>query len=172
MSSSWTWVVRIGRVAIAAALILGQRANCQSLTPADFENVKTVKDAVQVVKESLKQDGKPELAALLSEAQVREAIRTAIKSYEAVHQEKQEKRKAGSKDHFQNDVKPIFLKIAEDGQWPKGCSFFSFYKLTDRDVTYDGLGLRMQIATPQAKFSGFALPIVDLYYGKFAGFGE
>src|SRR5262249_4494395 len=84
MSLSRSWAFRLGTVAVAVALLLSQRAPCEGLAPAQFEKVKTLKDAVEVVKEKLKQDGKPEYAALLSETQVREAVRTAIKSYEAL----------------------------------------------------------------------------------------
>lgn len=164
-------VSRFCFVAVAVALLLGPRAECEGLTPADFEKVKTVKEAVEVVKARLIQDGKPEYAALLSEERLREAIRTAVESYEA-RQDAAEKRNAGSKEYFQKEVKPVFLKIADKGRWPEGCSFFSFYKLTDRrdgrNIAYDGLGLRLQVATPMAKFKGFALPIVDLYFGRYS----
>lgn len=163
-------VSRFCFVAVPAVLLLGPQAD-QGLIPADFEKVKTVKEAVEVVKARLRQDGKPEYAALLSEERVREAIRTAVQSYEA-RQDEADKRNAGSKEYFQKEVKPVFLKVADKGQWPEGCSFFSFYKLTDRDgrndIAYDGLGLRLQVATPMAKFKGFALPIVDLYFGRYS----
>jgi hypothetical protein len=169
---SLSWVVRARAVAAAAVLLLGQRAHCQGLTPRDFEKLKTLNEAVEVVKDRLRQDGKPEYAALLSEARVRDAIRTALKSYQPLL-EQSEKQTSGSKEHFQKEVQPICLKVADKGEWPAGCSFFCFYTLTDqregRNIAYDGLGLRLQIATPNAKFKSFALPIVDLYFGKFAG---
>jgi len=163
---------RIWVLALAAPFLLGQGANCQDLKPEHFKNVKTLKAAVEVVKERLKRNGKPEYAALLSEIRVQEAIHTAVKGYEGLL-EKLEKRNAGTTEYFQKEIEPICLKIADKGEWPQSCSFFAFYALTDmRQVAYDGLGLRLQIDTPQAKFEGFALPIVDLYFGRPGGFGE
>jgi hypothetical protein len=134
----------------------------------DFEGIKSLKDAIEVVKERLKKDGKPEYAALLSDTRVREAVRSAVRSYEDLYLEKKEKQNPGSKEYFEKEVKPVCQKIASTGEWPPSCSFFGFYRLG----IYDGLGLRLRIETSQAKFQAFALPIVDLYFGKFAGPGE
>jgi hypothetical protein len=141
----------------------------------DFRNVKSPKEAVEVVQARLKQDGKAEYAALLSETTVREAIRTGIQSYEA-RLDTQEKRTPGSREYFEKEVKPVLLKVADEGQWPERCSFSSFYTLTEqldgKNIAYHGLGLRLIVETPKAKFNGFGLPIIDLYFGRFAGSGE
>jgi YD repeat-containing protein len=114
----------------------------------------------------------PEYAALITESRVREAIRTAVKSYEAHHLEKEDQKRPGDKEYFRNTIKPIILKIADDGTWQQGCSFSCFYTLTDRrgesEVAYHGLGLRLEVRTPDKPRQGFALPIIDLYYGRFA----
>src|SRR3954453_14805198 len=121
------------------------------MTTGDFEAVQSLRGAVEVVQGRLKRDGKPEYAALLSEVRVREAIRTAIRSYEAVL-DQADQRHPGSKEYFEQTVKPVCLRIADAGAWPPGCSFFSFYTLRERgdgqDIAYDGLGLRLQIETP------------------------
>jgi hypothetical protein len=134
----------------------------------DFRGVKTLQEAVEVIKDRLKQDGKSEYAALLSEERVRQATSTAVQSYEALLDTGKIQR-VGSKEYFQKEVKPVCMKVADKGDWPEGCSFFSFYTLSDqrdgRNIAYDGLGLRLQIDTPNSK--GFALPIIDLYFGRF-----
>jgi hypothetical protein len=38
----------------------------------------------------------------------------------------------------------------------------------DKAITYDGFWLRLQVDTPKGKFGGFALPILDMAYGKIA----
>ena len=157
-----------GPLGATLMMLAGQRASGQHWSPQDFEDAKSLKAATDVVKEKLKQDGKPEYASLVTESRVREAIRKAIQSYEKVL-EKHESQNSGSKEYFEKAVKPIYLKIADAGEWPRGCSFFSFYKLTESNTTYDCLGLRLQIDTPQAKFKAFALPITDVYFGRFSG---
>jgi hypothetical protein len=70
----------------------------------------------------------------------------------------------------------VCLAVADKGVWPRGCTFFSFYTLTvsrgGRDIAYDGLGLRLRIDTPQARVKGFALPVLDLFFGRVAGSGD
>lgn len=168
----FAWLVRLGCVAVAATLVLNQRGVGQSLSPKDFEGIKSLKDAIEVVKERLKHDGEAEYADLLSETKVREAVRTAVRSYEALL-EKEEKRHPGSKEYFEKEVKPVCQKIASTREWPPDCSFFSFYSLGGGNgIVYDRLGLRLRIETPKAKFQAFALPVVDLYLGRFEEPGE
>ena len=112
------------------------------------------------------QDGKREYATLLTEDRVLAAIHTAIKREDgAVGDE--EKHAAGTKDYWQNIAKPIYMEIFETRKWPASCSFDGFYKLGDTPgISYDGLGLRLNINTPENKFKGYALPILDLYFGR------
>jgi hypothetical protein len=165
--------VRWVRFAVATILLLCQRTAAEDLAPKDFKDVKSLKGAVEVVKARLQQDGKPEYAALLSEDRVRDAIRTAIQSCEAF-QDDNEKRIPGTKEYFDKEVKPVCLRIAEKAEWPEKCSFFSFYTLIDKrdgkeDITYDGLGLRLRIETPNGLAHAFALPILDLFFGRWTG---
>jgi hypothetical protein len=52
----------------------------------------------------------------------------------------------------------------------QNCSFFGFYTLSSpvggKSITYDGFWLRLLVDTPKGKFGGFALPILDMAYGK------
>jgi hypothetical protein len=106
---------------------------------------------------------------LLSEQRVRDALHAGIKTYEA-YLDKAERVNPGSKEHFIGAAKPVFTKIIDEGTWPPNCSFFGFYRLTstvgNESVNYDGFWLRLKVDTPTEKFGGFALPIIDLAYGK------
>jgi hypothetical protein len=138
----------------------------------DFAGVRTLKEAVEVLKQELTQNGKAEYAALLSEERVREAMRTAIRSVEASLDNTEQMHK-GSKDHFIETAKPVLMKILEEGAWPPNCSFTSFTRLSatvgGKSITYDGFWLRLRVDTPKGKFGGFDLPILDMTYGR-AGF--
>jgi hypothetical protein len=111
------------------------------LSAEDFARVKTLKEALEVVKQELIRNGKPEYAALLSEKRVRESIRTGIRSVEA-HLDKMEQLNPGSKGHFSESAKPVFTQILEDAAWPPNCSFFGFYTLSSpvgaKSITYNG----------------------------------
>jgi hypothetical protein len=168
MGMAQLWSVRLASLVIGTAVLLTEDGASAGLSPTkDFKNVKSCKEAVELVQRRLKQDGKAEYVALLSETRVRKAIYTAIKSWESLL-DKEEKRHPGSKDYFLREVVPVYLKIADKGEWPEGSSFFWFYTLGSRGGVYDGLGLRLRIDTPKAKFKAFALPIVDLYFGRAA----
>jgi hypothetical protein len=129
-----------------------------------------LKEALEIVKQELIREGKGEYAPLLSEHRVREATRSGIRTYEACI-DKSEQKSQGIKDHFMA-LKPVFMKIAEEGAWPPNCSFFGFYTINSRvvgaqDIRYDGFWLRLEVETPKpkGKFGGFALPILDIAYG-------
>ncbi len=134
---------------------------------AGYENCNTLSKAVAVLRLQLEADDKPEYAALISEKRVRDAIRTAVRSYDAFYSIDE-----GRKNHspervefWNNEFKPIFLKLADTDEWPAGCAFFASYGLQDRAwITYDGLGLRLEIIAKGNR--KFALPIIDLYYGQ------
>lgn len=132
----------------------------------DFAKAGNLREAVEIAKFRLSLDSKPQYAALLSEELVKEAISNAIKGYEAIL-EKDEKRTPDSKKHFYLEVKPILVKIQKEGAWTENCSFTWFFGLKEKDITYPGLGLRLFVDTPSGIYPGFALPIIDLYYGRF-----
>jgi hypothetical protein len=136
----------------------------------DFSGAKSLKEALEIVKQELIREGKGEYAPLLSEHRVREAMRSGIKTYESCI-DKIEHKNQGSKDHFMA-VKPVFMRIAEEGVWPPDCSFFGFYSINSRaiaaqDIRYKGFWLRLVVETPKpkGKFGKFALPILDMAYG-------
>jgi hypothetical protein len=152
----------------AATIARGQAPIGQGLDRKDFAEVKSLEEAIEVVRERFKQDERPAFAFLISEDQVRKAIRVALESYEEIVN-KRAKRPAGDREYFEKVVKPACLRIADHGEWSPQFSFSSFYTLHDGNVEYEGLGLRLRIDTPDAEFKAFALPIVDIFYGRFGG---
>jgi hypothetical protein len=136
----------------------------------DFRGAKSLKEALEIVKQELIREGKGEYAPLLAEHLVRQATRSGIRTFEACIS-KAEQKNRGIKDHFMA-VKPVFMKIAEEGVWPADCSFFGFYSINSRvvgaqDIRYKGFWLRLVVETPNPKgdFDKFALPILDMAYG-------
>jgi len=167
----------MGGFGLVAVTLVAQFAVADNFrTTEKFKNVKNVREAVTLAQQRLREVGKPEYAALLTEDRVRAAIRTAVKSYEITVLEKAEQRFPGTKEHFEADVKPVCLQIADKGDWPAGCSIDAYFSLNDKrngeEITYDGLGLGLQIETPDAKFRGFTLPIVSLFYGKIEPYSD
>lgn len=150
------------------------------LSGGDYSRAKSLKEAVQICRRSLEADGREDYATLVTEDRVRSAIKVALESYKHVLEkrsltygedypwvrDKEVEKQAGN---FEEAVKPVYLDIADNGSWPQGTSFFYYlFRMDDNGVRYDCLGLRLQIETPGAMFQGFAIPILDLYYGRFA----
>jgi hypothetical protein len=136
----------------------------------DFKGILNAGDAVKLAQKQLIDAGKPEYATLLSEERVRAAVRNAVKSYELTAVTITEKRVPGTKEHFEKEIKPVCLRVAERGEWPPGCSLDAYFALEDErhgeKIAYDGMGLRLLIETPNSKFEGFALPVLMLFYGR------
>ncbi|MBV9850256.1 MAG: hypothetical protein JO250_11325 [Armatimonadetes bacterium] len=121
----------------------------------------TLQPAIEALHQQLAQDGKAQFQALITEQMVREAIRTARMSYVRYGLA------VGSEAYVHKTLFPLFDRIAEDGQWPSGVEFSPFYELTDEHgTTYKGLGLSLEISTPDEPYRGFSLPILDVWYGR------
>ena len=154
-------------VLLAAILTAASATGQQNLSERGYEKVKTLKEAIEVVKAQLTADGKPECAALITEERMCEAIRTAVRGYDAILT-RLGNRPELVKDRWQKELKPMYLSIADKGTWPADCAFGGFYRLTDElGVTYDGLGLRLRVGRQAQPPRVFGLPVVDLYFGKF-----
>jgi hypothetical protein len=162
-SSRWTFLVGL---ATAITFSVSQPAAAQqNLSRKGYETTTSLKDALEVLKKQLTLDGKPEYAALITEDRVRASIRTAVRGYEDLPA-KDGKPAPGTTDRWLKEFKPVYLKVADKGEWPAGCAFGGFYTLKDGDILYDGLGLRLHVETPTGR--RFALPVIDLYFGHFA----
>ena len=147
---------------------------------ADYSRAGSLREAVEICRRSLEADGHEDYARLITEERVRAAIRVALESYKHVLEKRsmpygeefpwvRDKEVEKEARHFEDVVKPVYLRIADEGYWPQGASFFYYLSREDDNlVRYDCLGLRLQIETQGAASPGFAVPILDLYYGRFA----
>lgn len=150
----------------------------------DYSRASSLKEAVEICRRSLEADGREDYARLVTEERVRAAIKVALECYGHVLERKsmtygedypwvrdeEVLKQAGS---FEDVVRPVYLDIADNGSWPQGSKFsYYLFKEDDNLVRYDCLGLRLQIETPGGMFRGFAIPILDLYYGRFAYYDE
>lgn len=124
--------------------------------------------AVSDFKTTLEQQGKAEYAALLSVERVRGAIRRGVESYESLIAGEGEPNE-GAKAHFEEHSKPLYIAIANDEKWPPGTKFeaMNWLKANRGEETYDGIGIRLYVSTPDTKYQGFAMPIVDVFFGEF-----
>jgi hypothetical protein len=124
----------------------------RGLSRMGYERVSNLDEAAAVLRSQLIADGKPELALLLNDDRVRDAIRKMAESFVP---------RTNKKAEWTDKIRPICLKMANEGYWPPGSSFAGFYHLTENGVAYDGLGLRLNVGG--ASFS--ALPVVDVWFG-------
>jgi hypothetical protein len=144
-----------------ATKLLGENSKTQSasairgLSRMGYERVSNLDEATAVLRSQLIADGKPELALLLNDDRVRYAIRKMTESFEP---------RINKKAEWEEKIRPLCLKMANEGYWPPGSSFAGFYHLTENNVAYDGLGLRLNVAGA----SSSALPVVDVWFGRSA----
>ncbi len=150
------------------------------LQRADYSRAGSLKEAVEICRRSLEADGREDYTRLITEERVRAAIRVALESCKHVLEKRskpygddyswvRDKEVEKEARHFEDVVKPVYLGIAADGSWPPGTPFvYYLFRVDDNLVRYECLGLRLQIETPGTMFPGFAVPILDLYYGRFA----
>lgn len=112
----------------------------------------------------LKKNNRSEYAALLNEEIVSAAILKAMESYDTYYEAHPEF--ADFKAKFEK-CKPLYAKIAETGKYPSGVAFSFFESLADdRGVNYSGLWVRLIVTVEDVTF---ALPILDLVYGRTGG---
>jgi hypothetical protein len=130
----------------------------------NYDKCKNLAEAVHLVQGRLTTDRKREYAELLSEARVRMAIKDAIANMDKMMKNEKD---VAVVEYWENVAKPIFVDIVKNGTWPAGATFDGFYGATNEKGHSDGLGLRLNIVTPDAKFTNWGLPIVDLYFGRF-----
>lgn len=143
----------------------------------DYAGVGSLGEALKVCRQSLKADGRGDYVPLLTEERVRAAIGVALVGYRHRLEKRsmpygEEFPSARDKEvlkeikNFEEVVRPVFLDIAGKGSWPAGASFeYYLFRVDDNLVRYEGLSLRLHIQTPGALFMGFAVAILDLYYG-------
>jgi hypothetical protein len=129
-------------------------------------------DEVERVRRKLQSDGKEQFLPMITEESLRHAIIKGIQSYEALTVDPSkdfnlELHQAGW-EHWQNVYRPLLLGIVEKGIWPDNALLDIGYEQTDEHgVTYEGLGASLEIRVPGAKYPGFSLAILDLWYRRF-----
>lgn len=146
----------------------------------DYAQAGSLKEAVDICRRSLAADGREDYIPLVTEERVRQAIRVALESYRFVLEKRampygeeypwaRDKEVEKQIGNFEEVLKPVYLGIADGGSWPPGASFvYYLFRVDDNNVRYEGLNLLLQIATPGGMFMGFALPILDITYGRCA----
>ena len=123
-------------------------------------------EALKRLEAQLVADGKPQFVPLVTKEALKEAIRTALAAYprpgsDVVH-------------YLRTCVKPLLDRITNDGVWPDEVQLDLFYetKPDDNGITHTGLGLSVEIWTPDEAFKGFSLPLLDVWYGRWVESAE
>jgi uncharacterized protein (TIGR03067 family) len=141
-------------------------ANAPAGRQGRVTNAKDLADAIEQCRKRLEQDGRGEYAALLTEKHVKDALRQAVADYEA-WLERKPGPPAGDPKYFGSVVKPVAVRIANEGVWPKECALFWFPDVLEGHAkAKEGFHLRLQIDTPGKQYEGFAFPLVDVSLGR------
>jgi len=120
----------------------------------------TLSEALKGLENQLVQDNRQQFVPLLEERSVQEAIRVAQAAYEPLTPGKGE-------HYYRSVIQPLLQQIVDQGAWPGNAEFDAFYELPkDNGVTYQGLGVSLEIWTPDEAFKGFSLPVLDVWYGR------
>lgn len=143
----------------------------------DYTRAGSLREAVDICRRSLAAEGREDYARLIDEERVRAAIKVALESHKHALEKQvlaygpeypwaRDKEVEKKIRHFEEVVKPVYLGIAESGSWPAGSSFvYYLFRVDDNLVRYECLNLSLYILTPGTMFQGFAIPIINLYYG-------
>ena len=94
---------------------------------------------------------------------VRDAIPRSIEAYAATGGSAD---RPGGTVYLREIVEPAFRRIAEDGDWRGYASWDYFFEHSDSGVTHRGLSVGLELRTPGARYRGFSLPILELWYGR------
>lgn len=147
------------------------------MSGGDYSQVESLKEAVEVCRRNLAAEGRKEYAPLVTEERVRAGLRVALESHRHALEKRsmtygadypwvRDKEVEKQIRNFEDVVRPVYLNIADNGAWPPGASFFyTLFADDDNLVRHECFCLRLHIETPDAMFAGFALSILDLYYG-------
>lgn len=124
----------------------------------------TLTDEVERVRRKLSADGKEHLMPIITEESIKRAILKGIQSYEALSTSPESEGWA----YWQAVIKPLMLEVVEKNIWLDKAWLDICYQQTDEQgITYDGLGASLEILTPDSRYPGFSLAILDLWYGRF-----
>ena len=116
------------------------------------------------VHRKLEMEGKVQFIPLLTGETVKHAIRKGRESYLITRPDTER-----GAAYLEQVVWPSLTAIVEREIWPATCELDVAYTQTDEHgVCYDGIGVSLELVTPQAAFRGFSLAILDLWYGRFS----
>ena len=99
---------------------------------------------------------------LLDEQAVRNAIPRSLEAYAA----RGGSQRPGGTDYLREIIEPALRLIAEEGDWPEHASWDYFFEHSDSGVTHRGFSVGLELRTPGARYRGFSLPILELWYGR------
>lgn len=127
----------------------------------------TLADEVERIHRKLHADGKDHFVPMFSEESLKSAILKGIQSYESLPNEIHQPHE-GAMQYLEDTIKPLLLEAVENGTWSDKSAVDVYYQQKDeRGVIYEGLGAELDILTPGAKYPGFCLSILDVWYGRF-----
>jgi hypothetical protein len=124
----------------------------------------TITDEVARVQAKLEADDKLHFLPLLTVASVRDAVRTGRRSY---FSSGGTEGKPDAETYMEEVIAPLLDQIDRGQSWPACAHLDLCYEQTDEaGVTYRGLGVSLELTTPEQAFPGFSLAILDLWYGR------
>jgi len=132
--------------------------------PHRYAGAATLENAVGILKDKLKREGKTEIADWLTEPKARRAIRAGLQTYETYL------RRVGEPELPRRDfeiVKPIYKQLASAGTWPAYGWFTASSGVETRDlITYDRHQVRLDLeALDRGKPFRFSMLILDVFSG-------
>ena len=121
-----------------------------------------------ILKDTLKREGKSELAEWLSEPAVRRTIRAGLKTYETFLRQVGEPELARQQFEI---AKPVCRQIADEGIWPADSWFQAQSNVQRREgITYDHHQVRLVLERMhRGKPFPFTLLVLDVFYGPVEG---
>jgi len=123
--------------------------------------------AVAKLQKQMRERDKEPFIALVSKDTVTKAIKSAIASYDL--KLKNDNRK---NVNWEEAYKPIYENIVKTGYVPEGVSLHAIPAMIDlgkdgTELSYEGVWVRLDIPMLSDYKLGFALPILDVAYGRF-----
>jgi hypothetical protein len=132
--------------------------------PHLYEGAVTLENAVGILKDKLKREGKIEIAEWLTEPKARRAIRAGLQPYETYLRQVGEPELPRRQFEI---VKPIYEQVASAGTWLADGWFTVYSGVETREgVTYDRYQIRLHLeALDQGKPFRFSMLIMDVLSG-------
>lgn len=129
-----------------------------------YAGASTLENAVGILKDKLKREGKSEIADWLTEPKARRAVRAGLQTFETYL------RRVGEPELPRRQfeiVKPLFQQIAQDGTWPADGWFTASSSVETRDrITYDRYQVHLDLeAMERGKPFRFGMLVLDVFSG-------